>query len=197
MRTTTSPYLPATTGPLRRVVIVGNSGAGKTTFAARLAALLEVPHVELDALHHGPGWNEQPDEVMRVSVAAAVSGDGWVADGNYSVVRDLVWPRAQVLVWIDPPLPVVLGRLTRRTLGRWWRREQLWGYAGTTESLRTHFASRDSLYLWVLTTHRSRRRQYRAVMASNDYPDLRIVRLSSAQQTESWLASVAREMSDT
>lgn len=85
----------------RRVVVVGTTGSGKSTLAARLAASLGVPHVELDAIHHGPGWTERPVEEFRTMVADALAGDGWVVDGNYSRSRDLVLPQATDVVWLS------------------------------------------------------------------------------------------------
>src|SRR5439155_11910191 len=84
-----------------RLVVVGTSGSGKTTIAARLAALLAVPHVELDAFQHGPNWEQATEAQLRARAAAATTGDGWVVDGNYSAVRDVVWPRATTIVWLD------------------------------------------------------------------------------------------------
>ncbi len=62
--------------------------------------MLGVPHVELDSLHWEPGWTEADPEVLRRRVEAALSTDGWVVDVNYSAVRDLIWPRADTLVWL-------------------------------------------------------------------------------------------------
>lgn len=53
-----------------------------------------MPFVELDAIYHQPGWQPLPAEEFTRRVAAVVTGEGWVIDGNYSVVRDLVWTRA-------------------------------------------------------------------------------------------------------
>ena len=75
---------------VRRVSVVGNSGSGKTTVAAQLAARLGVSHIELDAIRHQPNWQELPDDEFRSRVAALTDADGWVVDGNYGAVRDLV-----------------------------------------------------------------------------------------------------------
>lgn len=91
-----------------RVVVVGNSGSGKTTLAGQLAHRFGVPHVEFDAIRHGPNWVETPDDTFREILADALSGDSWVADGNYSIARDLVWPRATSLIWLDYPFGVIL-----------------------------------------------------------------------------------------
>ena len=90
---------------MRRVSVVGISGARKTTLARRLAAALEVPHVELDAIFHQPGWTELPVEEFRERVRLELAAEGWVVDGNYTAVRDLVWAAADTVVWLDRPDP--------------------------------------------------------------------------------------------
>ncbi|MCI3134386.1 AAA family ATPase [Phenylobacterium aquaticum] len=74
-----------------RVCIVGNSGAGKSTLARRLAAAIDAPHVELDAINWQAGWvdlnTHDPEEFLRRTYAA-LSGPSWVTDGNYSRVAE-------------------------------------------------------------------------------------------------------------
>jgi adenylate kinase family enzyme len=175
---------------MRRVVVVGTSAVGKTTFAGRLAAILYAPHVELDALHWEPGWQEADPEVFRDRVRAAVEAtEAWVVDGGYSRVRPIVWGAADTVVWLDFPLPTILLRLTRRTLARVISREEIWN--GNRERWRTAFASRESLYWWVLTTHRGRRRRMKDALASPEYRHIRAVRFRSPRQGERWLQGVA------
>ena len=111
---------------MRRVSVVGNSGSGKSTLGRALAARLGVPFVELDAIHHLPGW--QPIDVpeFRKTVGAIVDGDGWVIDGNYSAVRDLVWARADTVIWFDLPRRTVIRQVLWRTIRRGVTREELW-----------------------------------------------------------------------
>lgn len=146
---------------LRRVAVVGTSGSGKTTFAATLAAKLQAPHVELDALHWRPNWIEAPREEFRAAVAAATAADRWVSDGNYSIVRDLVWGRATAVIWLNYRFPTVMGRALWRTVHRSLSREEL--YSGNRESLSSAFLSRDSILLWVVTSYRRNRRRYTAL----------------------------------
>jgi adenylate kinase family enzyme len=97
---------------------VGSTGSGKTTFARALASILGVPRVELDELNWGPNWMPFDDATFRKRVAAATSGDAWVVDGNYGGrgARDIVWPRADTVVWLDLPLHITLARLWRRSV---------------------------------------------------------------------------------
>ena len=102
--------------PMRRVWVIGISGSGKTTLAAELARRLGVPHIELDAMHHGPDWAEPDLEQFRAEVAAVVAGDGWVVDGGYQRKLGTMVPEAaDTLIWLDLPLHVSMLRTTRRS----------------------------------------------------------------------------------
>ena len=173
-----------------RVVLIGTTGAGKTTMAARIARALDMPHIEFDALRHGPNWTETPDDVFRERLRPELQGSRWVGDGNYSLARDIVWSKATMLVWLDYPIQVVLWRLFRRTLRRGILREQLWH--GNTERLRWQFLSRQSLFLWALQTHWRRRRTIPPALAHPDYVHLHLVRLRSPKEACEWLVKLRR-----
>ncbi|WP_043174367.1 AAA family ATPase, partial [Pseudomonas aeruginosa] len=117
-----------------RVVVVGTSGAGKSTFSAALAARLGCTHVELDRLYWGPGWQAVPHERFEHAVERATTAPRWVADGNYSAVRELLWGRATHVVWLNFGRWTVLSRVLRRTLARGLLRTRL--SHGNRESLR-------------------------------------------------------------
>jgi adenylate kinase family enzyme len=110
-----------------RIVVVGPSGSGKTRLSARLAELLHARHVEIDALWHGPNWESCGPEELQRRVSAATDGDDWVSDGTYhSVIGDLVLERAETVAWLDLPVPLVLGRLVRRSWVRKRDKVVLW-----------------------------------------------------------------------
>src|SRR5947207_12507720 len=108
---------------------MGGSCSGKTTLAGQLAERLGVPHIEIDALHHGPNWQEATAEELRARVDAALGGlDGWVVDGNYMGKLGLrIVEAADTVVWLDLPLHICLARMWRRTTSRIRGGVELWG----------------------------------------------------------------------
>ena len=169
-------------------MVVGTSGCGKTVLARRLAQSLGQACVELDELYWGPQWTPKPDAEFRRLVEAAASGPRWVADGNYGRVRDLLWPRATTIVWLNYSFPRVLLRALRRTLGRMITREPLWH--GNKESVRLSFFSRKSILLWVISTFQRRRDELADLRASGKYPHLSWIELRRPVDAESYLRSM-------
>ena len=168
-----------------KIAVQGTGGSGKTTLAKELARRHGVPHVELDALFHGPGWTETPPEEFRRRVAAATDGDGWVVDGNYdNKLGDLVLGRADTVVWLDLPLRVALTRVTRRTVRRVRTGEELW--SGNRESWRGGFFGWESMFVWAIRSH-LRHRRARAIRLAR-YPGLQVVRLRTAREVERYLS---------
>jgi adenylate kinase family enzyme len=166
--------------------MVGTSGSGKSTVGRAAAERLGVPFLELDSLRHQAGWVELPDDEFRRRTAEFIdaAGDGWVVDGNYSVVRDLVHERAANVVWLDLARWRVMWQVTTRTLGRMVLRRELWN--GNKESLR-NIVKRDPLeniILWAWTTHGRRRREY------GERATEKWIRLGSRREIKAWLASL-------
>ena len=174
---------------MRRVSVVGTSGAGKSTFAAALADVLSVPWLELDSVYHQADWTPLPAEEFRLRVAAVASGPGWVIDGNYSAVRDLVWARADTVVWLDLPKRTVMRRVIWRTLRRAVGRVELWN--GNRERWRNFFTwdDQESVIAWAWHTHDSRRERYATALADPAAGHLRVVRLRSPRAVRRFLSA--------
>ena len=173
---------------MRRVNVKGTSGSGKTTFGQELARRLDVPFVELDALHHGPNWSEPTAEEFRERVQAAIDAapDGWVIDGNYeSKLGDTVIGAADTIVWLDLALGVKLRRLWRRTSHRIRHDVELW--SGNKEQWRTALWGWESLFMWMVRGHFRHRRTWPQRYAG----DPRFVRLRTVKEARSWLDSTS------
>ena len=174
---------------MKRIAVIGTTGSGKSTLAEQAATLLGCPFIELDALFWNAGWQPTPKEEFRSRVDAALAGDCWTVGGNYSIARDLIWRRADTLVWLDYPLPLVLWRLGRRTIRRIVTREPLWG--GNVETWRGQFASRDSLFVWAFKTHARRRREMPGLLAQPEYAHLQLLHFRTPRSATGWLQTLA------
>lgn len=140
-------------------MIATASGNGKTTLGRQLAQQLGVEFVELDALVHGPGWAETPDDELRATIEPVLRSDGWVIDGSYQrKLGSSVLDAAELIVWLDLPLRIWMPRLLRRSWRRWRGQEPLWN--GNTETLRGLFWGRESLFGYALINHFRKRRAY-------------------------------------
>jgi adenylate kinase family enzyme len=168
-----------------RVVVVGTSCAGKTTFAQSLARALNFPHIELDTLYWQPNWVPRSADEFCALTAQALSQDHWVVDGNYGIVRDLVWSRATTIIWLNYSFPTVLWRALARTVRRTLTRQEL--FSGNRESLRMAFFSRDSILWWVLTTFHRRRKQYRELFEAAAFPQLGYIEFQEPAEAQRFL----------
>jgi len=180
------------TFPYQHIIIVGSTSSGKSTLAEKLANRFDYRFIDLDALHWEPNWTEASLEVFRERVSLATRAPAWVVAGNYHVVRDLIWPQAEAIIWLDYSLPRILWQLTRRTFTRWWKRELLWGT--NYENLATHFKlwSEESLYYWLFKTYWRRKREYPELFAQPEHQHLKLIRFSYPAETDEWLKTFNR-----
>jgi adenylate kinase family enzyme len=176
--------------PYRRIVVVGTTSSGKSTLAQRIAARHGYRFIELDALFWGPQWTPASDTDFRTSVDAITCLDQWVVAGNYHAVRDLVWPRAQAILWLDYPFPVVFWRLLVRTIRRGLTQEELWN--GNRETFWRHLKiwSDESLFRWLFKSFWRRRKETPILLALPEHRHLKVIRLKTPREAERWLESV-------
>ena len=166
----------------RRVLVAGTSGSGKTTLARHIAAVLNVPYFEIDACYHGPGWTVRPS--FASDVAELVAQPAWVTEWQYGQVRPLLAADADALVWLDLTRARVMWQVSRRTVRRRWRREQLWN--GNLEpTLWTFFTDADHIVRWAWDTHPGTAARVGAVL--EERPELPVIRLTNHTAARAWV----------
>ncbi len=155
--------------PFKRMVVIGSTSSGKSTLAKRMAEQFTLNFIELDALHWEPNWHEAPDEVFHTRVDEATRAERWVVAGNYLHVRDIVWPRAEAVIWLDYSFPRVFWQLTVRTFRRGVLQEELLN--GNREKLWWHFKlwSDKSLYRWLFKTYWKHKHEYPRLLTEPRY----------------------------
>jgi adenylate kinase family enzyme len=181
-------------GGQMRIVVIGTSGAGKTTLARRIASRFALPHIELGAINWQSGWRDltryDPQEFVR-RVTEAIGAEAWVADGNYGLVRDSLWQRATHLVWLDYERPVIMARVIWRTFLRATLRTELW--AGNRERW-LHMLRPSHPIRWAWSTWERRRWETAERLSQPQCAHLMVVRLRrprEARQVVELLAEAA------
>ncbi|MEO1290560.1 MAG: AAA family ATPase [Chloroflexota bacterium] len=174
---------------MQKIIIVGTTGAGKSTLARQLTQKLNITQIELDALFWNENWQPTPDYEFRARVTRAMANASaeWVMDGNYSRVRDITWQQADTVIWLNYSLYIIYWRIITRTLKRVVTRKKLWGK--NRETFRNAFLSKDSIIWWAHSTYHQRKELYNRLIASGDYPHINFVVFKHPRETESWLNS--------
>lgn len=182
----------------RRIHVMGNSCAGKSTLGARIATSLKVPFVELDALNWEPDWvglNATNPEELERRIRKATAGEGWVVAGSYSDFSQRVfWPRLQTLVWLDLPMPQLLWRMFKRSWQRWRSEELLWGtnYERFWPQLMV-WRKEESLFWWIVTQHHRKRRSMLAYIADPQWAHICFLRFTSSASIEAFTRPIGSE----
>jgi adenylate kinase family enzyme len=171
---------------MNKIVIIGACGAGKTTLAGRMSEKLGIDATDMDDLHWRPGWIEADRALFRADVTKAVSHERWIISGNYQkTAKELIWPYADTLIWIDYGFWRTLYQLLGRTMARIKDRKAICN--GNYESLKLTF-SKDSIIFWYLKTYRQRQRDARALMNEKRYQNItHYIHLRTPDQTAGFL----------
>jgi adenylate kinase family enzyme len=101
---------------MRKVLVIGPGGAGKSTFAKQLGERLNLEVLHLDKLYWQPGWTEMPKPEWRKTVEELLKRDEWIMDGNYSGTLDLRFKACDTVVFMDMPRRVCLRRALKRAV---------------------------------------------------------------------------------
>lgn len=143
---------------MKRIAIIGTSCSGKTTLACNIAEILHIPHFELDHLYWQPNWQHLERILFREKVKKAVQHERWVIDGNFSIVRDLIWENADTIIWLDYPFHVIFLQAFIRSIKRIVTKEKL--FAENVETFKQTFFSKNSILYWICVSHRDHKRTY-------------------------------------
>jgi adenylate kinase family enzyme len=168
--------------PMRRILVVGCPGAGKSSFARRLAEKLPLPLIYLDRFYWHSGWRPSQLSEWRDQVTALVTAPEWIMDGNYANTFDLRMPRADSLIWLNHPRMTCMRRVLMRIVkGRGRSRADL--PDGCPEQFDAEFLR----FIWDFPAH------YRPRIVDgieNFGRHLNVIQLAGDRETEYFLQSV-------
>lgn len=175
------------------MVVIGTTSSGKSTLAQTLSKGLGIPCVELDALYWEPNWQAASPFDFWTKVKAAIEPEAWVVAGNYRLVRDLIWERAELIIWLDYSFQIIFWRLLARTIRRAWTQEELWN--GNRETFWGHLKlwSQDSLFHWLFKTYWRRKREIPLLLSQPEYAHLKSMHFKHPREAERWLETITAE----
>jgi len=128
---------------MKKILVIGSGGAGKSTFAQRLGGILKLEVVHLDSLYWSPGWVEMPKDKWKTIVEELVKRDSWIIDGNYGGTLEIRLAACDGVIFLDVPRWICLGRVLKRVaLYRKDRRPDM--AAGCPEKVNLEFIK----YIW-------------------------------------------------
>ena len=170
---------------MRRIVVVGTTGSGKSTYARKLAERMRLTYIQLDTFLWAPQWQQRPQDEYRALLREAMAKDGWVIDGNTSKNRDWVWGEADTVIWLNYSLWVTFPRLLVRTIRRAATHEEV--FDGCVETFRSQFLSTDSLLIWFFKTFWKRKKMYREIFNTQPYPHLQMIEVRSPRAARAFV----------
>ena len=172
----------------KKIIIIGSSSTGKSTLALAISKKLKIPHQELDAFYWEENWTRANTEQFRQRVEQFTNQTHWVLDGNFQIARDLIWPQATHIIWLDYNLPIILYRFFIRSIRRSLFKEKLWN--NNRETIWGSMICKDSLFLWILKTYKRNKKNFSQLLEEKSYPQARFIRLKSPQDTKVFLSSI-------
>lgn len=166
---------------MKKIIVIGSGGAGKSTFSRRLGEVTGIPVIHLDQLYWRPNWEKTPAPEWEATVAELVNGETWIMDGNFGGTREIRMRAADTIIFLDIPRRVCLYRVIKRAITYHGNNRPDMA-AGCNERIDLEFL------LWVWNYPRRGRK--RLMAETQKFSDKEIVILSSSAEIDLFLERV-------
>lgn len=165
---------------MKRILVIGSSGAGKSTFAKRLGTATGVKVIHLDQIHWKPNWTEPPKEEWRATLEDALKGEAWIMDGNFGGTMEMRMAACDTVIFLELPRLVCIYRILKR-VARHYGKKRPDMAEGCNEKFDWKFIK------WVWNYPEKTKPKAEAIM--NKFRDEKtVIRLTSRKEIESFFA---------
>ena len=165
---------------MKRIVIVGTCGCGKTTLGKQLSQQLGITHTDLDNLYWLPNWTPRPSDEFEQAIIETVKEPSWIISGNQTKLRHLTWPHADAIIWLDLPKLTLIYRLLKRSFLQVFSSKTICN--GNRETF--------SQFIWLLKhfhiSYKRRKRNYTLFMKTE--PNINLIHLTSTSAVKRFLS---------
>ncbi len=169
---------------MKRILIIGSGGSGKTTLAQRLGEKTGIEVIHLDALYWKPNWVRTDNDDWDRTIAELIAGDEWIMDGNYSRTMKMRMPAADTVIFLDLPRTICFWRIFKRVM-RYHGRNRPDVAPGCNEKFDLEFL------LWIWNYPNRTKPKVEALLKSF-HNKIKVIRLRSAKEVENFIGDISR-----
>jgi adenylate kinase family enzyme len=175
--------------PVYKIVVLGTSGAGKTTLAKFLAKKFSIHHIELDQLFWNPNWVESPEDVFVEKIKNEInSHENWIICGNYHAAKQITLYHATHIIWLNYPFYKIFYRSLKRNIQRIITKTE--PFPGCQESFVNSYLSSKSILWWVIISHRSRVIKLTKLLTKENFPNTIIFNITKQNELDKCIQSL-------
>jgi len=175
-----------------KIVVVGPTGGGKTTFAKKLSQLININHYELDALFWKPGWVESGNDEFRKKINDVTEQSAWIIDGNYARNQDLTIGKADSVIWLDRGKFRSVYRVMMRSLKRLIDKKPLWN--NNYESFGMHLNLKKSIVVFAYRSHKWKKMRYTALFENENSTAPKCIRIKNKRDESNFWKDIIHPM---
>ncbi|MBC7466916.1 MAG: adenylate kinase [Bdellovibrio sp.] len=180
---------------LKKINVIGTTGAGKSTLSKKLAVLLGQPFIEIDQIFWGPNWKKPTNRDFYDNLKSFLDNNPtFVLDGNYTKATALKWAYTETVIWVNLPFAQTLWQLIGRTLKRLLLQKELWPNTGNRESIYGHLFTNDSIFYWLFKTFKGNQIKFKSDMVLKQWAHIQFIELTSNAQVQQFLQLVTKEI---
>jgi hypothetical protein len=171
---------------MKRILVIGTSGAGKSTLAQRVSESLGLPFIASDHFYWEPGWKVAPSAKVHQQLSEVIRREAWVMDGNFDNERELVWGRADCIIWLDYSLLTIGRRIVFRNFLWVITRQPTW--SGNRMTLQRALSG----LRHALKSYGVKRRNYPQWLA--ELSGVPSYRFGTSSEAEAWLQGLNQQV---